>query len=53
MLVVAIDVWFYIAQMWMPKSYAIAANGRFGAYGRILRSRHNIPLIFTLREQSC
>ncbi len=30
----------------MPKSYAIAANGRFGAYGRILRSRHTIRLIF-------
>ena len=46
MLVSASGVSYAIAQMWMPKSYAIAANVRFGAYGRILRSHHTVARIF-------
>jgi hypothetical protein len=54
MLVIATSVLHAIGGMWLPKAYAIAANRRFCAYGRILRSRlecRTHPLIY--REQAC
>ena len=45
-LVSASGVSYAIAGMWVPKSHAIAANGRVGAYARIPRSRHTIDSFF-------